>query len=163
MAKCEIHFTFVFGYCQIWHHRIVEELDRCIRLFLVTMPFAFFWCLRLLSFESSLIAPFTFEIGFRFFHPWCHFVWVIICFSSRTEKSLLSNPFILLIYFFSISSWCIFSILEFWLFINPFGFHSIAWDYFEYHAPIRFASFLWVYRCKLPRTNIIVKVDGSPR
>ena len=49
------------------------------------------------------------------------------------------------------------------LYIKLFGFHFVAWDYFEYHAPIRSTSFLWVYRNKLPTTYIIVKVDGAPR
>ena len=49
------------------------------------------------------------------------------------------------------------------LYIKPFGFHSAAWDYFEYHTPISSASFQWVYHSKLPRTYISVKVDGGPR
>ena len=75
------------------------------------------WCLRLLCLEYFLIASFTLEIWFRFFHPKFPFVWVMIHLSSQTEKNLLSNPFILLIYFFSISSWYILSVLEFWHFI----------------------------------------------
>ena len=43
---------------------------------------------RLLSVESSWITLFTFDILFRFFHPWCPFLWVIFCFSSRMKKNL---------------------------------------------------------------------------
>ena len=48
----------------------------------------FFYAFRILSFDSSHIASFTVDIWFRFFHPWCPFVWVITCFISRMEKNL---------------------------------------------------------------------------
>ena len=41
--------------------------------------------------------------------------WIVS--NHRWRRTFLINPFILLIYFFNISSWCIFSVLEFWLFI----------------------------------------------
>ena len=84
----------------------------------------YFDALRLLSFESSEIASFSFEIWFRFFHPWCPFVWVIICFISWMEKNPFeqSNHFtnlclqyILLIYIFFLE--------HLTLYINLFGFH----------------------------------------
>ena len=76
---------------------------------------------RLLSVESSRIALFTFQIWFRFFHPWCPFVWVIFCFSSRTKKNLWA---ILLFtgLCFIISFLDIFSFWEI-LTLEPFGFN----------------------------------------
>ena len=49
------------------------------------------------------------------------------------------------------------------LYIKCLHFHSIAWDYFEYHTPISYTSFPWIYRNKLPRTDISVKMDGAPK
>ena len=76
---------------------------------------------RLLSFESSHIASFAFQIWLRFFHPWCPFVWVIICFSSRMENNLWAIQsfywFMFSLYPFDIY----FLSRKFWLF-NHFGF-----------------------------------------
>ena len=49
------------------------------------------------------------------------------------------------------------------LYLKAFGFHIVAWDYFECHTPVSSATFLWVYRYKILQKDISVKVDGSPR
>ena len=63
-------------------------------------------------------------------------------------------------YIFLIHTFC-FGMLT--LCIKPFGFHFVAWDYFEYHAHVRYNSFPWVFHGKLPRIDINVKVNGAPR
>ena len=58
-------------------------------------------------------------------------------------------------YIFLIHTFLFWGILA--LYIKPFGFHFVAWDYFEYHAPVHPASFPWILGCKLLRADIKVK------
>ena len=75
---------------------------------------------KLLSVESSQIILFTFEIWFRFFHPWCPFVWVIFC-SAHERRRTFEQSFYSLIYV----SLYFLRYLSFWeiLTLKPFVFN----------------------------------------
>ena len=118
-----------------------------------------------MSFESSLISSFTLRKWFRFLDPWCPFVWLMTCFISRMEKSLSKQS--IFIYFFSISSWCLFSILEFWLFIlsllDFISRHGVIFNAIHLSVMLPFCgsiveSFLWkilVWRQVEPQDSIL--------
>ena len=117
--KSEIYFTSVFGYHWIWHYKIVAELDIFICLFLIPMPFTFFWCLKTFCLSSLpwlLLLFWEIDLGSSI-HDVLLCEWWFVSTHER-RRTFLSNPFILPIYLFSISSWCLFSVLEFWLFIS---------------------------------------------
>ena len=127
-------------------------MNRHIHLFLIPMPFALvqcFWNFVLLSLPKFLS---SFEICFRFFHPYCHFVWDIFSFSSRTENlwEILSKQILFSMTFdvcFLSGNFYSFGLLSFicgmWL--------------FKYHTTVHPASFPYIFWCYLPRTDFSVK------
>ena len=143
-TKSEIHFTSVFWLpsdMTPWDHGRVIQMYSFVpnshNIHIILM----FKEIRLLSLSWLLLS--LGKNWLRFFHPKFPFVWVMACFKLTDGE----EPFwaILLIYFCNTSSWMYifyFGILI--LYFKPFGFHSVAWDYFECHTSISPASFLWV-------------------
>ena len=109
-------FTSIFGFFWIWHHMIVTELDRCIHLFLIPMPFALFDAWRILSYSLPwfLLWMSRFDLGYSI-HRVLLFEWWFASTHGWRRTSWTINHFtdLCLQYIF----WYILSVMEFWIFI----------------------------------------------